>query len=87
MAKPEGVSAGSLPGKGKFRLKQNLQAGLVAEAGADGHAPAADGATAAEHGCASLGLHASAETMGFHAFASIGLKCALGHENALLFPD
>jgi hypothetical protein len=87
MAKPEGVSAETLPGKGKLRLIQNLQAGLVAETSADRHALAANGATAAEHGCASLGLHAGAEAMGFHAFASIRLKCALGHENALLFPD
>jgi hypothetical protein len=87
MAKPEGVSAGSLPDEGQIPAETKLQAGLVAEAGADGHALAADGATAAEHGCAGLGLHASAEAMGFHAFAAIRLKCALGHENALLFPD
>jgi len=24
--------------------------------------------------------------VGFHALAAVGLKCALGHENALLFP-
>jgi len=60
--------------------------GLVAEASADGHALAADGAAAAENGCAGLGLHTRAEAVGFHALAAIGLKCALGHENALLFP-
>jgi hypothetical protein len=58
---------------------------LVAEASADGHALAADGAAAAQHGGSSLGLHARAETVNFHAFAAIGLKCALGHEDTLLF--
>jgi hypothetical protein len=58
---------------------------LVAEASADGHALAADCTAAAQHGCSSLGLHARAETVDFHAFAAIRLKCALGHENALLF--
>jgi hypothetical protein len=58
--------------------------GSVPETGADGDALAADGATAAEDGSAALGLHAGAETMGFHALAAIGLKCALGHNNALL---
>jgi hypothetical protein len=33
-----------------------------------------------------LGLHARAEAVRLHAVAAIGLKCALGHENALLFP-
>jgi hypothetical protein len=60
---------------------------LVAEAGADGHALAADGATAAQDGGAALGLHARAEPVRLHAFAAIGLKCALGHKNALLFPE
>ena len=62
------------------------RAGLVAETGAYGNALAADGAAAAEDGGAALGLHAGAETMGLHTLAAIGLKCALGHENALLFP-
>jgi hypothetical protein len=60
--------------------------GLVAEACADGHALAADCTAAAENGCAGLGLHARAEAVSFHAIAAIRLKCALGHENALLFP-
>jgi hypothetical protein len=60
---------------------------LVAESGADSHALATDGAAAAQHGSTGLGLHARTETMGFHPFAAVGLKCALRHENALLFPD
>jgi hypothetical protein len=59
---------------------------LVAETGAHGYTLAADGAAAAEDGCAGLGLHTRTETVSLHAFAAIGLKCALGHENALLFP-
>ena len=59
---------------------------LVAEAGADSHALAPDGATAAQHGGAALGLHPRAEPVGLDAAAAIGLKCALGHVNALLFP-
>jgi hypothetical protein len=58
---------------------------LVAEAGADSHALAADGAAAAQYCCPGLGLHARAETVNFHASAAIGLKCALGHEDTLLF--
>ncbi len=60
--------------------------GLVAEAGADRNALAADRAAAAEDGCAALGLHAGAESVGLHALLAIGLKCALWHKNALLFP-
>jgi hypothetical protein len=59
---------------------------LVAETGAYGDADTADGAATVQDGSTGLGLHSSAETVGFHAFASIWLKCALGHENALLFP-
>jgi hypothetical protein len=58
---------------------------LVAESGADSYALAADGTAAAQHGRTRLGLHASTKTVGFHALAAIGLKCALGHKNALLF--
>ena len=61
--------------------------GLVAESGAYSYTLATDGAAAAEDGCAALGLHAGAETVGFHALPAIGLKCALRHGNALLFPD
>ena len=52
---------------------------LVAEASADSDTLAADGAAAAEHGCAALGLHAGTKAVGLHALAAIGLKCALGH--------
>jgi hypothetical protein len=74
-------------GRVAFRLKENGRRGLVAESGADRDALAADGAAAAQHGGARLGLHARTETMGFHALAAIGLKGTLGHENILLFPD
>jgi hypothetical protein len=57
---------------------------LVAEAGADSHTLAADGATAAQHGCAALGLHPRAKAVSLNPLAAIGLKCALGHKNALL---
>jgi len=83
MAKPEGVSAGIL----RFRPEQSGRRRLVAESGADGYALASGGAAAAKHGCAGLGFHASAKAVSFHAFASIWLKCALGHENALLFSE
>jgi hypothetical protein len=68
-----------------FRLKQNGGKELVAEAGAYGNALAADGTAAAENGSATLGLHARAEAVCFHTVAAVGLKCALGHGNALLF--
>jgi hypothetical protein len=58
---------------------------LVAESGADSHALAADGTATAQYGRTRLGLHAGTKAVGFHAFAAIGLKCALGHKNALLF--
>ena len=58
---------------------------LVAESGADGNALAANGAATAQHGCAALGFHTGAETMSLDALAAIGLKCALGHVDALLF--
>jgi hypothetical protein len=59
---------------------------LVAEAGAHCNALAADGTAAAQHGSAGLGLHARPEPVRFHTVAAVGLKCALGHGNALLFP-
>jgi hypothetical protein len=58
---------------------------LVAEAGADSHTLAADGATAAQHGCAAFGLHPRAESVRLNALAAVGLECALRHKNALLF--
>jgi hypothetical protein len=69
-----------------FRLKLDGRRELVAEAGADGDALAPDGATAAQNGCAALGLHACAKSMSLDALAAVGLKCALGHKYALLFP-
>jgi hypothetical protein len=72
---------------GASRLKESGRRGLVAEAGADRDALAADGAAAAQHGGASLGLHARTETVSLHALAAIGLECALGHEKFLLFSD
>jgi hypothetical protein len=60
---------------------------LVAEACAHRYTLAANGATAAQYSCAALGLHPRAEAMRLHALAAIGLKCALGHKNALLFPN
>ena len=86
MAMPGRARSGTVSSRPQFRLKLNGRKGLVAEAGADGNALAADGATAVQHGRAALGLHSRAETVRLHAFAAIGLKCALGHENALLFP-
>jgi hypothetical protein len=57
---------------------------LVAETGADGNALATLCATAAEHSGSALGLHAGSEAVGLDALAAVGLKCALGHGNALL---
>ena len=87
MAMPRMALSGAARVNGAFRLKANGRRGLVAEAGADGYALAANGATAAQHGSTGLGLHTRTETVGFHPFAAVGLKCALGHENRLLFPD
>ena len=70
-----------------FQLKGEDRRELVAEAGADSHALAADRTAAAQNRCARLGLHARTETMGFHALAAVGLKGALGHETTLLLPD
>jgi hypothetical protein len=78
----------ALPGtanESALRLKENGWRELVAESGAYGDAFAANGAAAAQYGCSGLGLHACAETMGLHTTAAIGLECALGQKNALLF--
>jgi len=56
---------------------------LVAEAGADRYTLAANRAAAAQHGCAGLGLHARTKSVRLGAMAAVGLKCALGHKNAL----
>jgi hypothetical protein len=60
--------------------------GLVAEASTDGNALAANGTATAQYCCAGLGLHARPKSVRLHTVAAVGLKCALGHENALLFP-
>jgi len=86
MAVPKSASAGSDLKRYPLRLKQKRQANLVAESSAHGHANAAYAAAAAEHGCAGLGLHARAEPVGLDTLTAIGLKCALGHGNALLYP-
>src|SRR5580698_6974420 len=57
---------------------------LVAETGADGNPLAAGRAATAEHGGSALGLHAGPKAVGLDALAAVGLKCALGHGNALL---
>jgi hypothetical protein len=87
MALPEGVPAGTLARLAIFRLKQNGWRRLVAEAGADGDAFTANGAAAAEHGGAGFGLHPRAKAVSLNALAAIGLKCALGHEIALLISE
>jgi len=90
MAVPEEIPAETVIVRNAFRLQKmagaERRAGLVAESGAHGYALAADGAAAAQNGCAALGLHTRAEAVCFHAVAAIGLKCALGHRSALLFP-
>jgi hypothetical protein len=75
-----------------FQVKKNRKGKLngrevlVAEAGADGDALAADSTATAEYGSAGLGLHARAKAVCLHTVAAVRLKCALGHGNALLFP-
>jgi hypothetical protein len=91
MGVPDGVSGRNrngdlpipVPGCGRGL---NGRRKLVAEAGADGYTLAANGAAAAEDGCAGLCFHTRTETMGLYTFTAIGLKCALGHGDALLFP-
>ncbi len=84
MTMPEGVSAGMVARCNLFRLRQNGGKELVAEASAYSYALAADGAATAENGLTALGLHARTKSVCFHTVAAIGLKCALGHGNALL---
>jgi hypothetical protein len=60
--------------------------GLVAVAGAYSNALTADGPAAAQYSSAGCGLHARPKPVCFHTVAAVGLKCALGHGNALLFP-
>jgi len=83
MAVPEGVLAQTRVESG---LKQDGRRELVAESRADGNAFAADGAATVQDGSAGLGLHPRAEAVCLDAVAAVGLKCALGHGIALLFP-
>jgi hypothetical protein len=57
---------------------------LVAEAGTDCDASASLRTAAAEHGGSALGLHAGPKAVRLNPLAAVGLKCALGHGNALL---
>ena len=52
---------------------------LVAEASADGDLVASLGTTAAEYGCARLGLHPGKKPVGLRAVAAIRLKGTLRH--------
>jgi hypothetical protein len=72
---------------GLLSARKTERQALVAKAGTHGHTLTANSSTAAQNGRAALGLHTRAKTVRLHSFAAIGLKCALGHENALLFPD
>jgi hypothetical protein len=67
-------------------LAEGRESGLVAEASAHCNALATDRTAAAQYGCAGFGLHARPKSVRLHTVAAVGLKCALGHENALLFP-
>jgi hypothetical protein len=58
---------------------------LVAEAGAHGDALAASGTATIQNSGAALGLHARAKAVLLDSAMTVGLKCALGHRNALLF--
>jgi len=70
----------SLPANEQKRANQKL----VAESCADSDALAPLCAAAAKHSGSALGLHAGSETVGLDTLAAVGLKCALGHRNALL---
>ena len=79
MAMPEGRRAGAAGNCGRRPSSK-----LVAVTGADRYAFAACCAAAAEHGGAALGLHAGAKSVFLLAAVAVGLKCALGHGDALL---
>ena len=64
--------------------EQNGRRDLVAVSGADRDTFAANGTAAAQHGCTRLRLHARAKAVSLGATLAVGLKCALGHRNALL---
>jgi len=63
---------------------EDREYGLVAEAGADGDLVASLGTSAAQHGCARLGLHAGKEPVSFGAVAAVGLEGTLRHSIRLL---
>jgi len=86
MVMPERARSETAAERGAFRTKPDGREGLVAETSADSDAFAPDGAAAIQYGCAGLGLHTRTETVCLHTVVAIGLKCALGHRNALLFP-
>ena len=79
------VTAGLAALRASIPAQTGRLLGLVAEASADSYALAANGTTTAQYGCAALGLHPGAKTVGLDALTAIGLKCALGHGNALLY--
>jgi hypothetical protein len=57
---------------------------LIAVAGTDGNAFAALGTAAGKYGCSGLGLHSGQKAVGLRPMAAVRLKCALGHDAALL---
>jgi hypothetical protein len=86
MAMPDETRPGTAAMCSAFQIDKKGGKVLVAETSADSHANAANGTAAVENGGASLGFHACTEPVCFHAVTAVGLKCALGHESALLFP-
>jgi hypothetical protein len=74
----EGFLLGLLPFE--FCLRRHRGDELVAVTGADGDLVTALGATTAEDGCASLGLHAREEAVGLGAVAAVRLKGTLRHD-------
>jgi hypothetical protein len=57
---------------------------LIAVAGTDGNAFAALGAATGKYGCSGFGLHSGQKAVGLRPMAAVRLKCALGHDAALL---
>ena len=57
---------------------------LIAVAGTDGNAFAALGAATGKYGCSGLGLHSGQKPVCLRPMAAVRLKCALGHDAALL---
>jgi hypothetical protein len=69
---------------GKLRIAKQDCTKLVAEACADGDLVTALGATAAQNGCTSLGLHTGKEAVGLCPVAAVWLKGTLRHDKKLL---